>query len=139
MTATNLFAAYATDEKAEIEGIKTQLPRAGDTMFTIARAGNKAYNKLLQQLVKRNRAILDTKGAASEAKNEEIFIELFAKTILLGWDGTLVVDATGKPVPYSYEAAKLALKLKAFRDDVSRVSEEMENFKLVKEVEDEKN
>jgi hypothetical protein len=137
MAAIDLFAAFATDEKVEQEGTKTQIAGAGDTLFTVARAGNKNYAKLLQKLVKQNRPILDSKGPAADAKNEEIFVELFAKTILLGWEGSPVFQ--GKPTPYSYEAAVKLLKLKEFRNAVSQVADDMEIFKVVKEEEDAKN
>lgn len=137
MSAIDLFSAFATNEKTEQEGTPTQVPGAGDTLFTIARSGNKNYNKLLQKLVKQNRAILDSKGPAADAKNEEIFVELFAKTILLGWEGT--VNIQGKATPYSYAAAVTLLRLKEFRNAVSEVANDMENFKVVKDEEEAKN
>lgn len=63
---TDLFSAFATDDTVEQDGVKTQLPNAGDTLFTIARMPNKHYSKLIQKQVKMNRAVLDSKGDAAE-------------------------------------------------------------------------
>lgn len=138
MTAViDLFAAFATNETLEKEGTLTQIKGAGDTLFRIARAGNKNYARMIQKLVKQNRAVLDSKGDAAENKSDEIFVDVFAKTILLGWEGNVSIQ--GKATPYSLEAAKTLLRLKEFRAVVSQVSEDMENFKTVKEDEDVKN
>jgi len=137
MSAIDLFAAFATDEKAEQGGTPTQLPGCGDTNFRIARDNNKAYIKLLQQRVKQNRAVLDSKGDAAEAKSDEIIIEVMAKTILLGWDGTVMYK--GKPLEYSVDNAKTLLAHKEFRAVVNKVAADMEVFRIEKDSEDTKN
>jgi len=137
MSAIDLFSAFATDDTAEQKGTKTQLPGAGDTNFYVARDNNKAYIKLLQQRVKQNRAVLDSKGDAAEAKSDEIIIEVMAKTILLGWDGTVMYK--GKPLEYSVDNAKVLLSHKEFRAVVNKVAADMEVFKVVKDEEDVKN
>jgi hypothetical protein len=135
--SVDLFSAFAVDTNQEQEGTLTQLPNAGDTKFRIAREGNKAYSKLLQKLVKMNRAVLDSKGAAAEAKSDEILIEVMAKTILIGWEGEITYQ--GKKLAYSVEAAKTLLAHKDFRAVVINASSDMEKFKVVKDEEDAKN
>jgi len=137
MSAIDLFAAFATDDSAEQKGTPTQLPGAGDTLFYVARDSNKAYIKLLQQRVKQNRAVLDSKGDAAEAMSEKIITEVMAKTILLGWNGT--VNYKGKPLEYSLENATTLLSHKEFRAVVNKVATDMEIFKIVKDDEDVKN
>jgi hypothetical protein len=137
MSAIDLFAAFATNETTEKEGTPTQIPGAGDTIFTVARSGNKNYAKLIQRLVKQHRAVLDSKGDAAEAKSDEIFVEVLAKTVLLGWEGK--VNIKGEWTSYSYDAAVMLLKLKEFRVAVGKVAEDMENFKVIKDEEDAKN
>jgi hypothetical protein len=137
MAAIDLFSAFAVDTALEQEGTKTELPGAGDTKFTVAREGNKAYSKLIQKLVKQNRAVLDSKGDASEQKSDEILVEVLAKTVLLGWEGEVLYK--GKPMAYSLENAKLLLANKEFRAVVQKVSSDLENFKQVKDLDDEKN
>lgn len=134
---TDLFSAFATDTVVEQEGTKTQLPGAGDTMYTVARMPNKHYSKLIQRQVKMNRAVLDSKGDAAEKASDNILINVMAKTILLGWEGEITYK--GKKYAYSEEAAKMLLAHKDFRETVSKVASDMDTFKLVKDEEDEKN
>lgn len=137
MSAIDLFAAFATNEVAEVEGIETQIPGCGDTLFLVARDGNKPFNKLLQKLVKQSRAVLDSKGPAADKRNDEIYAEVLGKTILLGWQGS--VNIQGVMTPYSYAAALKMLGLKEFRAAVLQVSEDVEVFRMAKEEEDAKN
>lgn len=134
MSAVDLFSVFATDEKAEQVGTATQLAGCGDTQFYVARDNNKSYIKLLQQRVKQNRAVLDSKGDAAEAKSDAIICEVMAKTILVGWDGT--VNYKGKALEYSVENAMTLLAHKEFRVVVNKVAADMEVFKLVKDEED---
>lgn len=134
MSAIDLFSAFAVDSAQEQDGALTQLPNAGDTQFRIAREGNKNYSKLLQKLVKMNRATLDAKGPLAEAKSDEILVDVLAKTILIGWEGE--VNYKGKMLAYSVDNAKTLLQHKDFRAVVINASSSMENFKVVKDAED---
>ena len=133
----DLFAAFSTDKKAEQEGKETTLPGCGDTLFRVARAGNPTYKRLLNSLYKRNKAVLDSKGATAEAKSDEILAEVFAKSILLGWTGTISIK--GKPTPYSYEAALGLLSLNDFRAVVEQVANDFNTFRTEEDAEDLKN
>lgn len=133
----DLFSAFATDNSKEQEGTLTQLPGAGDTKFRICREGNKAYSKMLQRLVKQNRAVLDSKGDAAEKKSDEILVDVIASTILTGWEGK--VRYQGKDLEYSKDNAKTLLSHKEFRNTVIKVAGDMETFKAVTDEEDEKN
>jgi hypothetical protein len=133
----DLFSAFAVDQSAEQTGTKVQLPGAGDTLFTIARQGNKAYAKLMQQRWKQNRTVLESKGDVAEARSEEILIEVVAKTILLGWDGKIRFGKEN--LEYSLDNAKRLLALKEFRAVVLKAADDLENFKAVKDAEDKEN
>jgi hypothetical protein len=133
----DLFSAFAVDAAQEQEGTLTELPGCGDTKWRIAREGNKNYSKLLQKLVKQNRAVLDSKGPAAEAKSDEILIEVMSKTILIGWEGE--ISYKGKMYKHSVDAAKMLLAHKDFRAAVIDMSTNMETFKVVKDEEDTKN
>lgn len=133
----DLFAAFATDTSAEEKGTPTTIPGAGDTLFVVARAGNPDYARKLQRLVKQNRTLLDSKGKLADQKSEEIIIEVMATTILLGWDKP--VNYQGKPLEYSVANAKTLLAHKDFRAAVSKVAEDFDTFRAVKEAEDEGN
>lgn len=133
----DLFAAFAVDPDKESKGVPTPLPGCGDTKFFIAREKNDAYSKLLQLRVKQHRAVLDSKGKEAEAKSDEILREVVAKTILVGWEGT--VNYKGKSLAYSVENALQLLSHKDFMERVMAVSANMELFKLVQDEEDVKN
>jgi len=135
--AIDFFNTFATDTKKESAGTETTMPGCGDTKFLVARAGNAAYNRLLSSLYKRNRALLDSKGEEANAKSDEILAEVYAKTILLGWEGTLLIK--GVATPYSEAAAKNLLLLKDFRAVVEGVASDMNTFKAVQDEEDVKN
>lgn len=135
--AIDLFAAFATDEAAEENGIMTPVPGAGDTLFKVARAGNKTYNRLFQKLLKQNKPVLDAKGDAAEKKAEEIFVEVMSKSILLGWEGEVLF--AGEMLAYSRDNAKKLLAHKEFRAAVTTISEDFNQFKAIKDEEDEKN
>ena len=134
----NLFSTFGTDKEAEKKGTYTTLPNCGDTEFLVARAGNAGYKRTLNSLYKRNRAVIDSKGDAAEAKSDEILAEVYAKHILLGWKGT-IPDKTGKQVPYSYEIAHELLKLNDFRAVVEATSQDFNTFKTEEDEEDLKN
>lgn len=132
----DLFAEFATDEKLEAEG--TYMSYKGQE-FLIARSGNRDYGKLLSKLVNKNQRILDGKDKAADDKSDEIMIEVIAKTILRGWKGAIIVEKGGKPVEYSVENAKKALKLKDFRAEVMKMAEDREAYRVAQLEEQEKN
>jgi hypothetical protein len=123
----DIFATYATDEKAEVEGRWLPL---GDAEFLVARAGNHKYNAAVKAAFEANKLTLDAGGAAAEARANEIFADVMANTILLGWKGVM---RAGKPWDYSYTAARAALGLKEFRLRISALAENFENFLLQEE------
>lgn len=130
----DIFQSFATNESAEKEGVIVEYANA---KFKVARKGNPAYRKLLGKLYKMNRFVLESKGDAAEKKSDEILSDVISKTILVGWEG---VEANGKPLPFSQEAAyDLLLKLKEFRSFIDTASEDLERFKLHQEDEDVKN
>jgi hypothetical protein len=137
-TAVNLIKTFGTDAKAEQEGTLTTLADCGDVLWRVARSGNKNYNRLLSTLYKRNRVILESKGDEAEAKSEEILVEVFAKTILLGFEGK-IQGPDGEMVGYSLELAKQLLAMKDFRAKVAAASEDFNTFRVAKDEEDLKN
>jgi hypothetical protein len=135
--AVDLFAAFATDDVAEEQGVYTKVPGAGDTDFLVARSNNKSYNRIMAREVKKFKSLLDSKGEAADAKAEEIFIYVLARTVLLGWNGTILYK--GEQMPYSRENAEKLLSHKDFRVALITVSDNLETFKKVKDAEDEGN
>ena len=135
--AVDLFAQFATDDVREEQGFETLIPGCGPTMFRVARVNNKGYLKLFQKLYKKAEAVIKAGGDAADKKSEEVFVDVMASTILLGWDGA--IGFKGESLVYSKENAKKLLGMKEFRAAVTKISEDVENFKAVQEAEEEKN
>jgi hypothetical protein len=131
----DIFSTFAVDEKAETEGRWVEY--GNGVSFLIARANNNNYNRLLSSLYKRNKVALEAKGDAATALNDNLMVEVLAKTILLGWQGDIALK--GEKLEYSVENAKKILAHKDFRRYISNLSEDFEAFKVEQEAEDAKN
>lgn len=132
----DLFKAFATDEKLEIEG--RWVPLNDKTSFKIARAYNKQFNRLFNREFKANKLALGAKGAEAERLADDIMCNVMAKTILLDWKGpvSLAGEDLGK---FSEAGAVKALKLKEFRSWVQERADDTTAFKVHQDEDDEKN
>ena len=83
----DIFNTYAVDEVKELNGTWVPL---GDAKFLVARAGNKAYVKMLGKEVERNQKALDVKDEAADALSDRIMIDVIAETIARRSTGLLV-------------------------------------------------
>lgn len=132
--ALDLFAEFATNEDAEVTGVKQEFK---GVTFLIARSGNREYGKLLTKLINKNQRVLDGKDAAADAMSDKIMVEVIAKTILKGWEGNIVYK--GEPMPYSVENAKTVLTHKDFRAQIMKMADDSEKYRVVQMEEEEKN
>jgi len=133
----DIFAEYATDEALENNG--TIFPLARGASLLIARAGNRRYSRGISAAVDLKRVELEAGPNATEAAldaaavvSDEIFVEVMADTILLGWNK---LAFKGKELEYSPENARMMLRIKDFRKLVAGLSERVEAFKVKAEVE----
>ncbi len=130
----DVFKVYSTDETKENTGVWRDI---GDgCSLLIARAGNRAYGKLVTSAVEKNQRALDAKNDAAEALNESIMVEVAAKTVLLGWSG---LQYKGADMEYSVENAKILLGIKDFRILVLKLSNEIDVYRSAEEAEVAKN
>lgn len=129
----DIFNTYAVDETKELSGTWQPL---GDSEFLVARAGNKAYVKLLGKEVERNQKALDMKDEAADALSDQIMINVMAETVLLGWKN---VKFKGEVMEYSKENARTLLTIKDFRREIAKFSEDFNAYKAAKEEEAVKN
>lgn len=132
--ALDIFAAFATDETKELEGVWVEL--SDDAKILVARAGNKKYNKSLAQQYEKNKRLLDLKNDAAETLSNTIMIDVMARSLLLGWQG---IKFKGEDLPYSVDNAKLLLSVKDFRDLVSKHASDAEAYRLAQQEEAAKN
>ncbi len=129
----DIFNDFATNVQAESEGVWE--PYSGEVEFLIARSHNKAFDRMITMLVKKNQKLLDSKTEAAQLKSEELMVETMAKTILLGWKGNF--NFQGQPMgEYSVEKAKKLLAIKDFRMWVSNVADDHARFKAVQDEDD---
>jgi hypothetical protein len=118
----DIFATYAVDEDKELNGAEVSI---GDAKFTIARAGNKNYVKLLQKEVEKNQKALDAKDDSADKLSDRIMIDVIAETVLLGWEG---VTYKGQPFEYSKTNARELLSHKEFRREIMKRSDDFSSF-----------
>ena len=126
----DIFKEYATDEKLELGGVTKEL---GEGKFTIGRARNDNYLKFYGDLQAANADKLRLGGEEAKKLSEELLLEVYAKTILLGWEN---VAFQGKKLPYSTENAIKLLRVKDFFAVVNTWAHDIANFKAVEVQED---
>ena len=119
----DVFATYATDENAEINGAWQKL---GDAELLIARSNNRKYSKTLLAKWEQNQAKLSADDDASAKLDDELIVESFADAILLGWRN---VSYQGAEMPYSKDNAKVLLRHKDFRREVARLADSIEAYR----------
>lgn len=134
--AINVKKQFGTDLNAEINGSEVEF--SGEKLH-IARAGNPKYSRMLSKLVEKHQKELNQKNDAADALSDKILIDVMAETILLGWADGAFEDDDGKAIPYSKAAAREQLSVKDFRKEVSRMSDDIDNFRVKQEEEQVKN
>lgn len=96
----SLYKQFETSSKHETDGVTLDFGDAGK--FRIARAGgaNKAYLKAIEKLSRKYRRQIAL-DCLPEAKARRLFIEIYAETVMLGWEG--VKDKDGNELPFTRE------------------------------------
>lgn len=134
----DIFAAYATDETKEEDGVvhfliagKTDL--AVDPWIRVARVGNAAYAKqvakVYEQLQQQKKAERLTEDQV-EIRSKNLMIEVWADTILKAF-GNLKFQ--GKILEPGRASHLQLLRVKDFREKVMQLASEVEHYKLVED------
>ena len=131
----DVFDRYATDENLEVEGVEVPL---GDGAFIkVARADNERFNKMLVEVLEANAEKLDTLPEAESKKlDRQLYNEVLAETVLLGWKG---MHYQGKPMKYSKANAIKLLEHRDFKKEVLQQAARRQHFKQKWEEADAKN
>ena len=119
----DLSKAYAVDKEAALEG-KWLVTRAGFKV-KIAKAGNQNF---MNEVIKLQKPVLGLLRSSMDSSDllTDITAEAMAKAILLDWEA----ENEGKSLPYSWEVGKAALlEYEDFREDISALSDNRNNFK----------
>lgn len=111
---------FGTNKTKEEQGVWQPGPEGSS--YLLARSGNKAFNKLMGELVKPHRKLIEM-GKADDDLLTNITAEAVSRTILLDWKG---VTDEGKPVPYSQaEAKRRLIEFPDFADMIAGLSKNM--------------
>jgi hypothetical protein len=95
----SLYELFETDEKIEKDGVKLKF---GPASFHVRRAGgaNRAFNAAFEEKTRMTQSRLQM-AALSEEESEKILMDVYAETVVIGWDG--VTDRKGSPLEFTKE------------------------------------
>lgn len=93
------------DKNKSTNGIKANY--YGVTLI-ITRAGNTKFKHLFRSLIAPHKYQMDNNQSIPEEISEDIMLQCYSQTILVGWKG--LKDAEGKEIPYSHAKAYELLK-----------------------------
>jgi hypothetical protein len=122
----DVFAAYATDDKKENEGV--EIPLGGGASMTVARMPNEKYSKILVERHEANQEMM--RGLPKEQADKldrDTFITILADTVLLDFKG---ISFKGKALKYTRDNAIKLLQIKDFRVKVITEAQNLDNFRV---------
>jgi hypothetical protein len=131
----DIFAAFATDEAAEEDGVvhfllagKTDLEV--DPWIRVARLGNTAYSKKVSEVYARLNAEKEAEGlseAEVEIRSKNAMTEVFAETLLKGFGNLQFQKQAITPTP---EWKLTLMRVKDFRERVVELAAKVEHYRL---------
>lgn len=136
----DVFKQFATSDDKELNGTIVEIEKG--VTLTVARHANRRYNRRIIKLFQEHADVLNTQAEdgpekdAADAMSDMVMAQLYAETVLLGWNG---LEYKGKPIEYSRENAEMMLRHREFRNFVEGHARNVDNFKLAFEEEQEKN
>ena len=139
---SNLYKTFKTNKNLETDGVTVNYGTNSNgekIEFLIARAGgsNTKFARLLEAKMKPYRRQIQTDTMDPKVA-KQLTLEVFAKTIILGFSG--VEDENGVALPYSYEnVIKLMTDLPDLYADLQAMSQEISVFREAVIQEDVKN
>lgn len=133
----SIYDLFERDENMETKGIWQNFGIYGK--FLIARAGgsNSRFSSMLSKVMEPYQRQIQ-KNMLEESVANELLIKVFAKTVILGWEG--VTGKDGKALKYSYDACvKLLNDLPDFFLDMREEAMRISNFRKIDLEDDGKN
>lgn len=125
----DLSAQYATDKSAELNGVWTDIVLGDDNVLRVklARWNNHRFQDRMRALTKPHKFQIDNDNMRA-AEAEVLTDHAIAETILLDWEGEILVD--GQPLSYSRANALAVLQaFPDFKDDVKARSQARDLFR----------
>lgn len=127
----DVFGAYATDLKAEVEGVV--IPLAKGATIKVARENNDRYLSRIMEESEANRAILDAGGVAATELDKRVTTQILAETVFLGFTGLDYKGVAQKDTP---ESRIKFLEIKDFRAKVMVEARKQANYRAKVEAKD---
>ena len=136
--STSVFDMFGTDAKMERSGIYLDY---GSFRLLVARAGgsNAKFARVLESVSKPYRRAMEL-GSLSNEKAQEILTIVYARAVVLGWEGEGLVDQDGNPLEYNEKnVIWLFTQLPDLFADVQAQVVKMDNFRRVAREDETKN
>lgn len=138
----SIFKQFGTDKTKEIEGVLVEYPANEDgsiPSFKLARMcrSNKRYVKAVETATRPHKRAGEL-GTIKPEVAEEIMLDVFVGTILLGWEN--LQDLEGKEIPYSKSKAKeIMVEIPDLYDDLQKKANDINTFLKSEMEQEEKN
>jgi hypothetical protein len=130
----DIFAAYATDESKEEDGVVVFLSSGADVAtnpwIKVARVGNTAYSKAVStgyEKLQADKKLLMLSGDEMEIRSKNLMIEVMADTLLKGFGN---LSFQGSPQEPTREAKVRLLRVKDFREMVMAKAAEVDLYRV---------
>jgi len=124
----SIYSTFSTDKAKEEEGIWLDYGEDGSIHVSRAGGSNKKFAKMLELRARPYKRRID-KGTFEEDVANQLMIEVFADTIILGWKD--IKDKDGNEMEYTRDnVIKLFLDLPELFADVSEQATAMGNFRF---------
>lgn len=130
----DIFAAYATDEKREDDGVVIFLTEgtdpAKDPWVKVARVNNTGYAKATQERFNQlssDKKRLRLSDAEVEIRSKNAMIEIMAEHLLKDFGN---LEFQGEPQVYSKESSLRLMRVKDFREQIVGYASDVERFRV---------
>lgn len=121
------YGAFKTNETREREGVTLDLGDAGKFRLARAGGGNAAFQKRLAAITKPHRRAIQTE-TISTAQAEALMAQVYAETVVLGWEG--VTGEDGQLLPFSKDnCVKLLTDLPELFREIQTTSSDIRYFR----------
>lgn len=137
----DIFANFATDETLEVVGVWHSVAKGAE--IRVARADNPVYMNALSEFMDAELEKVNLPENPSKEQKEKVekstrsvLVRAAARGLLLDWKG---LSYKGKPIDYSVENAEKLLSHKDFLEYVLKVANDVRNYRLKIQDEQEKN
>lgn len=124
----SLYDKFSTDKKAEADtGIVLDYGEAGKIRIHRAGGANQRFKNFTTAKLKPYTRQINA-GTIDEETSRKLTAEIYAKTIIVGWDGVCGPD--GEPLAFSEEnVVRVLLDLPELFDDIQRAAQDASLFR----------